>query len=504
MNLDALLDCVAASSCLVTQTTGGLIIGMLLFLVARGLTLIFGVLKSRQFRPRLLLHDGRLYRADRPSRSRAATRWPYWRGALGDGAVRRRLRALVHRLASTARRADAASGLLRLCPDLRRRGARSSGVRNSCRWACRRRSRSCRCSSRGGVVPPFYLFLIGIAVAIASTLGVGHRRRPGSARRSAPPRIIRQMVSALGINTALPLRRWSSRSAAVLAGLAGALAAPVRSLTPGMGFSILIEILHRHGDRRHGLDRRRACRRDLIGLIRSLRQHRLPALHRRPDVRVHGARAADAADRAVRRRPADMMRRSALREVAHRQRPLLAVTGVAASLLAQQGADGFRDPRLGAIGLFATSLNMLVGYTGMVSFGHGMFFGLGAYAFAPADAAHRRARFRWPSRIAVLVTAALAVVRRRASASGSNAIYFAFLTLAFQMLVHSVIILSWVPLTGGDQGLRGGIPRPRLPRRRSRRSARHLYRLQLRRRWCSASLAHAPHSARRRSAIRCA
>jgi len=38
-------------------------------------------------------------------------------------------------------------------------------------------------------------------------------------------------------------------------------------------------------------------------------------------------------------------------------------------------------------------------------------------------------------------------------------IYFAFLTLAFQMLLYSLIIL-WVPLTGGDQGLRGGIPRP--------------------------------------------
>ncbi|MGH6754539.1 MAG: branched-chain amino acid ABC transporter permease, partial [Bradyrhizobium sp.] len=37
--------------------------------------------------------------------------------------------------------------------------------------------------------------------------------------------------------------------------------------------------------------------------------------------------------------------------------------------------------------------------------------------------------------------------------------YFAFVTLAFQMLIHS-IILSWVSLTGGDQGLRGGIPRP--------------------------------------------
>ncbi len=32
--------------------------------------------------------------------------------------------------------------------------------------------------------------------------------------------------------------------------------------------------------------------------------------------------------------------------------------------------------------LFATSLNLLVGNTGMVSFGHGMFYGLGAYAFA--------------------------------------------------------------------------------------------------------------------------
>ena len=37
--------------------------------------------------------------------------------------------------------------------------------------------------------------------------------------------------------------------------------------------------------------------------------------------------------------------------------------------------------RCSAFGLFATSLNLLVGYTGMVSFGHGMFFGLGAYGF---------------------------------------------------------------------------------------------------------------------------
>ena len=49
MNLAALTDCLTSASCLVTQTTSGLIIGMLLFLVAAGLTLIFGVLKVVNF-----------------------------------------------------------------------------------------------------------------------------------------------------------------------------------------------------------------------------------------------------------------------------------------------------------------------------------------------------------------------------------------------------------------------------------------------------------------------
>ena len=37
--------------------------------------------------------------------------------------------------------------------------------------------------------------------------------------------------------------------------------------------------------------------------------------------------------------------------------------------------------RLAALGIFASSLNILVGYGGMVSFGHAMFFGSGAYVF---------------------------------------------------------------------------------------------------------------------------
>lgn len=110
-----------------------------------------------------------------------------------------------------------------------------------------------------------------------------------------------------------------------------------------------------------------------------------------------------------------------------------------------------------ALALFATSLNFLVGYGGMVSFGHGMFFGLGAYSFALLM---QRTAMPIPAAfaIALVMCAAVAFVVGLICVRLKE-LYFAFITLAFQMLVHSLIIL-WVPLTGGDQGLRGGIPRP--------------------------------------------
>jgi branched-chain amino acid transport system permease protein len=113
--------------------------------------------------------------------------------------------------------------------------------------------------------------------------------------------------------------------------------------------------------------------------------------------------------------------------------------------------------RCAAYGLFATSLNLLVGYTGLTSFGHGMFFGLGAYGFGLL-----MQKTGVPVPVAFVAT--LLIVLVVASVIGAicvrlKEIYFAFVTLAFQMLIHSTI-LSWVSFTGGDQGLRGGIPRP--------------------------------------------
>ena len=113
--------------------------------------------------------------------------------------------------------------------------------------------------------------------------------------------------------------------------------------------------------------------------------------------------------------------------------------------------------RCAAYGLFATSLNLLVGYTGLTSFGHGMFFGLGAYGFGLM-----MQNTGVPVPVAFIATLLITLVV--AGVIGAicvrlKEIYFAFVTLAFQMLIHSTI-LSWVSFTGGDQGLRGGIPRP--------------------------------------------
>jgi len=113
--------------------------------------------------------------------------------------------------------------------------------------------------------------------------------------------------------------------------------------------------------------------------------------------------------------------------------------------------------RLAAFGIFASSLNMLVGYGGMVSFGHAMFFGSGAYVFGLLMQ-------KTPVSIPVAILGAIAFSGVLGLLIGAicvrlKEIYFSFLTLAFQMLIHSVI-LTWTSLTGGDQGLMGGIPRP--------------------------------------------
>ncbi len=134
-----------------------------------------------------------------------------------------------------------------------------------------------------------------------------------------------------------------------------------------------------------------------------------------------------------------------------------AILAALPSIFPSKGLTDFMV-RLAAFAIFATSLNILVGYGGMESFGHGLFFGLGCYSFGLImqnfPYVTIPGAFALTILLSMLVGAVVGAICVRL-----NETYFAFLTLAFQMLLHSLII-AWTPITGGDQGLTGGIPRP--------------------------------------------
>jgi branched-chain amino acid transport system permease protein len=104
--------------------------------------------------------------------------------------------------------------------------------------------------------------------------------------------------------------------------------------------------------------------------------------------------------------------------------------------------------------LFACAFNLLVGFVGLLSFGHAMFFGSAAYICG-----HVVKEWGWPTEAGLLagtlaaaalgaVTGALAIRRQ--------GIYFAMITLAFAQMVYFVCLQA--PFTHGEDGLQG-IPR---------------------------------------------
>ena len=237
MDLNALGACLATSACVVTQTTSGLIVGMLLFLVAAGLTLIFGVLKIVNF-----AHGTFYMLGGYVAYSTFGATDSYALAVLSGALAMALFGVLFERLLIS--RVYGSNVLMHhfICyavvlifddvvkivwgPEFHAMGMPPAFQVPPLFIA-------------GGVVPPFYAVLIGIAALIAIVLGLGlSLTRLGKTVRAAA--INPQMVSALGVNTTLLFAIVFAVGGA-LAGLAGALAAPVRSLSPGMGFSILIE-----------------------------------------------------------------------------------------------------------------------------------------------------------------------------------------------------------------------------------------------------------------------
>ena len=139
----------------------------------------------------------------------------------------------------------------------------------------------------------------------------------------------------------------------------------------------------------------------------------------------------------------------------------LSIAAVALALLPLfTHAIGFTHGIATEIALFAMvglGFNLLLGYTGLLSFGHGLFFGFAAYAAALAQIHWFRDSLLLPLAFGIVSTGLLGaavgflVLRRRG-------VYFSLLTLAFTALGFS-IAFRWTDVTGGESGLRG-ITRP--------------------------------------------
>jgi branched-chain amino acid transport system permease protein len=108
--------------------------------------------------------------------------------------------------------------------------------------------------------------------------------------------------------------------------------------------------------------------------------------------------------------------------------------------------------RVLVLGLAAMSLNFLLGFTGVLSFGHAAYFGLGAYG------AGLTLKLLAPSTpLAIVLGMLLGIVAGAALGAliaRRRGVYFAMVTIAFGQVFY-FIAFRWNALTGGDDGLRG-------------------------------------------------
>jgi len=102
-------------------------------------------------------------------------------------------------------------------------------------------------------------------------------------------------------------------------------------------------------------------------------------------------------------------------------------------------------------GLLAMSSDILIGYTGMISFGHSAFFGLGMYGTAAALLTVSPPNL-WLALLYGLVGAAAVAVFVAYFATRLRDIYFSITTLVFSQIFY-VIIFTWTAVTGGENGL---------------------------------------------------
>ena len=227
----------STSACLITQLSTAMIVGMLLFMVTSGLSLIFGVLGVINFAHGAFYMMG-AYFAFAAYQLTSSFAVAFLAGAIGVGIVGILFeRFLMSRVYGTniLMQLLVCYAVILIADDLVKIifGAEYKMMGMPEAFALP------PIELFGGFIPAYYAFMIAASLLIGLLLWLGiNKTRTGKTIRALA--INPQMVGALGINTTA-LYAGVFGVGSLLAGVAGALAAPTRTLTPGMGLSILIE-----------------------------------------------------------------------------------------------------------------------------------------------------------------------------------------------------------------------------------------------------------------------
>jgi branched-chain amino acid transport system permease protein len=449
---------------LALQSLAGLANAMFLFLVASGLSLIFGVSRIVNF-----AHGSfymlAAYLTHTLLALLPASPWRFWLALVLAPVAVAVLGGLVEVL--LLRRVYRAPELYQLLLTFGLVLIAGDAVRYL--WGTENRSVPLPPGLAGSVsvlgqpFPAYYGLVVVMGPLVTAALWwLLYRTRWGILLRAATAD--REMVAALGVDqrrlftAVFVFGSW-------LAGLGGALAAPLVALTPGMDTAIIVEafvVVVVGGMGSFGGSLLAAV---LIGLLQSFGI----LVHERASlvlvfllmafvliVRPWGllGRPAAGGPPPARGGGADVWR-GPLR------RPLgWGAAGVAGLALAAAVLPPFSlliGTEILAFILFAASLHLLWGYGGMVSFGHAAYFGLGAYGAALGLV---KAQLAMPVAFLLgpLVAAAAAAVFG-VFCVRLTSIYFAMLTLAFAQIAYTVVF-QWYGFTGGDNGLLGVWPPP--------------------------------------------
>jgi branched-chain amino acid transport system permease protein len=280
-----------------------------------------------------------------------------------------------------------------------------------------------------------WVILLSAAVCLLAWWLV-ERTKLGSVLRAATENPI--LVQAFGVH--VPRLVTATYGVGVgLAALAGVLAAPIHNVSPLMGAHQLIVVFAVVVIGGMGSIGGAIASGFAVGVLESLTRVVYPEASSTVAFVLMVDRLAGAARRPLREGPMNRVSIAAL---------------VGALLVAPLVVYPVFLMKVLCFALFASAFHLLLGYVGLLSFGHAMFFGGGAYA-----AAHAARAWGAPPELALLLATAVAAVL--GAAVGAVAIrrqglYFAMITLGLAQMVYFVCLRA--DFTGGENGIQS-VPR---------------------------------------------